>query len=287
MPASRIGRFAPWKSVVYPLCTKGTQQVIQSRAIIPALLTVLCLAGPCGFAESPVNVPGCLLWLDAADTPGDGTHVAAWRDRSGHNGDAAQPDASHQPTSERSEPDALPMLRFDGQDVLVTPLKRDWSGTDWTLFVVAALDKDTPANYRGIIGNRFGEGRENWWSLGTGGDGATYLELAAGVGVTTKLSPANGKTCIYTAVKQGQHFALYRNGALMGEADHANVGGLSNELRIGLWCGAEQGWKGGIGGIILYDGAMGTVERDSLETHLAGRWGVFFPQQVMVKRPTW
>jgi formylglycine-generating enzyme required for sulfatase activity len=251
------------------------------------MFVAACLAAPSGFAEYPADVPGCLLWLSASDTPGDGTHLSAWRDRSGHNGAAVQPDSSHQPTSERGASDNLPMLRFDGDDFLVTSLTRNWSGTDWTLFVVAALDADTPANYRGIIGNRFGEGRENWWTLGTKGDGTTYLELAAGAGVNTALTPANSRLCIYSVAKQGPKFALYRNGSLLGEAEHANVGGLTSELRVGLWFGGDQGWKGEIGEIILCEGAIDAPGRDKVEQYLSEKWGIFFAQHILMKETTW
>jgi formylglycine-generating enzyme required for sulfatase activity len=213
--------------------------------------------------------------------------VSRWQDLSGNGQDAVQTDPDRQPALEQTAPNALPMLRFGGDDFLITPLKRDWSGTDWTLFVVASLDADTPANYRGIIGNRFGDGRENWWSLGTRGDGMTYLELAAGVGVDTTVSPANARACAYTVVKQGPHFSLYRNGALMGEKENANVGGLSNELRIGLWLGADQGWKGTVAEVILCEGALDTPGRDHVESSLSDKWDIFFAQRVLVKKATW
>ncbi len=251
------------------------------------ILFACVFCAPHGLAESPGEIPGCVLWLDGADAVGDGTPVAVWRDRSGHGGDAVQTEAGHQPSCEKSGPDARHLVRFDGDDFLVTPLKRDWSGTDWTLFVVASLDADTPANYRGIIGNRFGEGRENWWSLGTTGNGTSYLELAAGAGVNSTLSPANSRLCLYAVVKQGPKFALFRNGTLIGEAEHANVGGLSNELRIGLWFGAEQGWKGEIGEVILCEGAADGPTRDRVEGYLCEKWGVFLAQHVLVTEATW
>lgn len=261
--------------------------MLQRSVMIPAIFFAGCLVGLNAFGESPSDVPGCLLWLDAATASGEGGPVSVWRDRSGHNCDAAQPDARHQPVCKKRAEDAPPVSGFDGDDFLVTPLKRDWSGTDWTVFAVASLDQDTPANYRGIIGNRFGEGKENWWSLGTKGDGTSYLELAAGVGVDSKWAPANSRLCVYTVVKQGPKFGLYRNGTLVGETEHANVGGPSNELRIGLWFGAGQGWQGDIGEIALFEGALNTPDRARLEEYLSVKWRVFFARQVMVKAEAW
>ena len=245
------------------------------------------LLGSTGFAESPADIPGCLLWLDAATGLDDGSAVGVWPDRSGNQCDAVQPDTAHQPLVQTATPRGLTAMRFEGGDYVITPLKRDWSGTDWTLFAVASLDADTPANYRGIMGNRFGEGRENWWSLGTKGDGTSYLELAAGAGVNTSLSPANSTLCIYTVVKQGTEFSLYRNGLPMGKAERANVGGLSNELRIGLWFGGDQGWKGDIAEIVLCAGGMNAPDRERMQAYLCEKWGVFLAHHVTVKEATW
>lgn len=178
-----------------------------------------------------------------------------------------------------------PIVRFEGHDFLLTPVKKDWSGTDWTLSIVASLDKDTPNNYRGLIGNRFGEGREHWWSLGTKGDGTLYLELAAGVGVDTKLVPAP-KLCVYSVAKQGETFSLYRNGSLMGTATHPDIGGMSNELRIGMWFGEGQEWQGNIAEVVLFDGAD-EAARARVEACLSEKWAVLFPPQALRKEATW
>ncbi|MFA6241068.1 MAG: LamG-like jellyroll fold domain-containing protein, partial [Candidatus Hydrogenedentales bacterium] len=252
-----------------------------TRTSVVAVCVLCFFLGSAAFAESPAEAPGCLLWLDASKVSGDSGSVATWGDSSGHGCDAAQPDANRQPAS------ANGLLKFGGDDYLTVPLKRDWNGTDWTVFAVASLDADTPANYRGIIGNRFGEGSGTWWSLGTKGDGTLYLELAAGAGVTTSVLPANSTMCIYSVTKQGQQFSLYRNGMLMGTASYGDVGGLSNDLRIGMWFGDGQEWKGDIGEIILCDGAMSAPDRERIEQVLSEKWGVYFAQRLMIKESTW
>lgn len=246
-----------------------------------------CVTGAMAMAEPAPDFPGCTLWLDASVAAGDGTPVAEWADRSGHGYHATQPEADRQPTCVQAATGGLRVLRFDGNDFLAAPVRKDWSGTDWTVFAVASLDADTPANYRGIIGNRFGEGKESWWSLGTLGDGTSYLELAAGVGVTTGVYPAASGVCVYAVVKQGQAFSLYRNGVLLGTAAYGHVGGLSNELRIGMWFGDGQEWRGGIAEIILCEGAAATVDRERIEGYLSRKWGVFCAQRVVVKESTW
>lgn len=238
-------------------------------------------------ADSVPEIHGCFLWLDAAALGADGAATAVWEDRSGNGLHATQLEPSRQPAVVGDALGGHPALRFAGDDFLTTPVKRDWSGTDWTLFVVASLDSDAPVNYRGIIGNRFGPGNATWWSLGTKGDGTTYLELAAGIGVDTSLLPANSRACVYAVVKQGTQFSLYRNGTSVGNATHPNVGGLDNELRIGMWFGDGQEWDGDIAEIILCDGAMRDADRTKIESYLSDKWAVPFADKIYAKGDTW
>ena len=237
--------------------------------------------------ELAPEFPGCFLWLDAAEA-GDGVEaVSVWRDRSGNDHHATQEDTNRQPT--RIDPGAgkMPVLRFDGNDFLTTPLKFDWSGEDWTAFAVAALDSDASDNYRGIVGNRFGSGRGNWWTLGTKGDGTTYLELAAGVGVSAAFRPANDRAYVYAIVKRGEDFTFYRNGALIGTANRSRVGGRDNEVRVGMWYGDSQQWDGDIAEIVLCEGAYANDARQRVESYLSGKWGIPFLSNAYEKGNSW
>lgn len=251
------------------------------------LLLLVFVNGTFAFAQPAVELPGCQLWLDASDLAGGGALLSTWPDRSGHDLHALQPDPVRQPSCAEHALGGRSAVRFNGKAFLSVPLQREWSASDWTVFAVASLNADTPANYRGIIGNRFGPGNASWWSLGTKGDGTCYLELAAGVGVDTTLLPATSRAAVYAVVKQGQHFSLYRNGVLLGTAERADVGGLANELRIGMWFGDGQEWNGDIGEIILCDTAFGNDERERVETYLSGKWSVLFAQKILVRQDTW
>ena len=52
-------------------------------------------------AFTPLAVPGCVLWLDAADTSSmtmNGSTVSQWNDKSGRGFNMTQPTAGNQPT---------------------------------------------------------------------------------------------------------------------------------------------------------------------------------------------
>jgi len=252
-----------------------------------ALLVALLAAAPLVRAELPGGISACILWLDASGLTEDGALVSEWRDQSGKACHAIQPEAARQPVCKMAALGGRPVLRFEFNDHLATPLKRDWSGTDWSVLVVASLDAGTAPGWRGIIGNRFGAGRESWWSLGTKADGTTYLELAAGEGVNTDYLPANSTAAVYGVVKQGHTFSLYRNGALMGTAARAEVGDATNDLRIGMWFGEGQEWQGDIAEVIIYDSALTPCDRERIESHLSQKWGVFTASNVLMREQAW
>ena len=53
------------------------------------------------YIQAPTQIPGCALWLDAADASTvtlSGANVTAWKDKSGNGYDAIQPTTAYQPT---------------------------------------------------------------------------------------------------------------------------------------------------------------------------------------------
>ena len=270
-------------------------RIAAGLAAILAALTVPPAATGAAL-DSPTTVPGCVLWLDAADVDGDGAAdpapegvaVAQWSDKSGHGCDAAQNVPASQPVRARHGAGAGPVLRLRGDDFLVTPVRRDWSAEDWTVFAVASLDPDTPHNWRGVIGNRFGPGAAYWWTLGTMENGNLYLELGAGNGVVTQnFLVRDFGLQVYGVVKRGPNFALHRNGTVTGRAVKSQVGDRTNELRIGRWFGEGQEWQGEIAEIVIYDRALSDDERRSVESRLATKWGVTLWPDLYEKKRTW
>ncbi len=241
------------------------------------------------------DVPACILWLDAFDLDGDGapdpfpdgSPVEKWIDKSGRGHHATQTVDGNQPTLSLNAMGGRSVLRFHGNDSMVNPIGRDWSSESWTLFVVASLDHDASNNWRGIIGNRFGKGAPRWWTLGTKSDGTTYLELAAGKGVHTRLTPGNSGAYIYSVVKYGSRFVLHRNGVEAGTTSMANVGDSTNELRIGRWFSQGQEWDGDVAEIILYGRALEADQRVAVEKYLARKWEVLSIAGLYSRETTW
>ncbi|MFO0728855.1 MAG: serine/threonine-protein kinase [Myxococcota bacterium] len=68
-------------------------------------------------AKIPTLLPGIAVWYraDLIDAPNDGP-VGVWRDSSPNGVDAMQTDPERQPTLNRTGPNYLPVVRFDGRD---------------------------------------------------------------------------------------------------------------------------------------------------------------------------
>ncbi|MFO7976806.1 MAG: LamG-like jellyroll fold domain-containing protein, partial [Candidatus Hydrogenedentota bacterium] len=251
-----------------------------------ALLTVVLFISP--FFASAQNSDGCLLWLDAMELDGiaNGGSVADWQGKAGGHM-AHQSDPAQQPVYEDANVTGYPAVRFQGSECLVSGFTADWSAMDWTVFAVATLDVDAPDGYRGILGNRFGAGKANWWTLGTKNDGSAYLELAAGKGINPNRRLADSNSHLYTVLKRGSTFSLFQDGELLGSAERDNVGGVKNELRIGRWFAADQGWIGRIAEVRVYNHAMNDKERVAFEKELLAKWEIVPPPDIYRKQATW
>jgi len=252
-------------------------------------LILTLIAAPVPDALTPHDIPGCILWLDGKDVDGKGrvegscgTPISIWGDKSGQDHHASQSNLELQP--ERCPGG----LVFDGDDCMLVPdLKRAWSEGTWSAFAVAALREGSGDHWRGIVGNRFGKGAPNWWTLGTKSTGTIYLELAAGVGVSPALRPGGNRPRLYAVHAQPPRFTLYGDGEELGAAERDNVGGGDNELRIGRWYGVGQGWDGTISEVLLFDRILSEKERKAVERYLCVKWDVPLLPAMYIREQDW
>ncbi len=105
------------------------------------------------------TIPGLVLWLDAAETNGDGfpdtladgDKLATWADRSGNNVLVEQSTASAQPVYKKAQAGTKPILRFDGAGdfmYVVGALAAD--GSDSSIYV-AHQRLEQSGNAGGIV----------------------------------------------------------------------------------------------------------------------------------------
>jgi len=222
-------------------------------------------------AFNPRSIGGCVLWLDAADTSTiTGTSpVTAWQDKSGSNNTMTY---TGSPTYRTTSDLKLGCITFNG----TTSFN---SGTDsmyysgfsvsqpFTVFVVATKRLSSNINYSFVIEPNSGSSSVILYA---------GLQLAIYAGTANQsTSPvlsfvANSKR-IYSAVFNGSSSLL----AYDGNATSSLNPGTASWPGVYLgrdWAGTYD--SGDYGEILFYNSALGTSQRQQIESYLIQKWGL-------------
>ena len=230
-------------------------------------------------AFKPSHVPGLVLDCDAINISGAAdSAVATFPDRSGWVNHPVQGTGASQPLLKEGIVAGKPVLRVDGiDDFMTTPLTHSWSTAGWSLFVVARAGSPAAA-FRGLVGNRFGAGAANWWTLGINNNvpGTVVLETPGGVQSSFGFDAYGQGFQIYEVITTSpSSISLYRNGALaLTAAPGGSIGDVTNEVYIGRWYEAAQIWADDIAAIVMYTRVPSVRERIRVERYLGNRYGV-------------
>jgi len=203
--------------------------------------------------------------------------VSVWIDLSGNNNDISQASASLKPVYTESAINGLPALRLDGAgdflegNLIVT-------GDKITAFMVAK---------RSVLVNQ--TTALNTYNSGVSGDiGLNSFimawEGAAGTGLNTfrngtkssHTHPGNNIPYIFTTRFDGTNNIAFLNGtaaAAVASAGNFNI----NTLLVGARRTVNVPnifYNGNIGEIIVYDRALSTSEKETIESYLSAKWGI-------------
>jgi len=221
---------------------------------------------PYGFAIAarrfdPLSVAGCELWLDAADTDGDGVaesggSLASWADKSGQANHAVQPTSAKRPQQVADQLNGNPAVRFDGSDDMMSFPE---ISNIRTVFWVAEEDAGTSST-------RFLLGHSSRYEFHRGMDTApctiwnptyasTYIK-----GGTTRLdgNVVNGTT---TDLPQGDYHRLS-----LVTTGNVFANQLTQDRNIG------RSWDGGIAELIVYSTALSESDRLAVADYLQTKW---------------
>lgn len=207
--------------------------------------------------------------------------VSQWNDKSGFGNNATQGTAASQFSIVPNSQNGKAGLLIDSTDDImqVSSLVPNWNGINFTVFAVAKMLATDDA-FRGLIGNRFGAGSANWWTLGRSADSddmAVEIGDAGNVNyVNTGVDPIGAGTEIFTFQKSSTNGIIYLNNVLKEtyNASANNFGGATNTLSIGRWLVDTQGWGGLIYEAIIYTRALTTAEIAQVNRYLSNKWGV-------------
>jgi hypothetical protein len=242
-------------------------------------------AGGGGF--SPSDIAGLALWLKADGTlwqdsgrttpaSSDADPVGAWDDASGNDDHYTQATAGSRPAFKTGIVNGLPVVRFDGaSDYLAGPNHLS-ALTAATAFVVVKIDNDPPgaadqsglwdmdaasdaAHYPFTDGNVY----DGWGSTARKSTGNPTLSLSAAFRVYGVVS-ASGAWTSY--VDGTQHYTTGTNTVGFGTAPEfgRSFNGAATYYYL----------DGDVAEVIVYDSALGTTDRQSVEGYLATKYGL-------------
>lgn len=238
---------------------------------------VVAAAGGGSFA--PTDISGCVLWLDASDvltlyqdsagsTPvtADGQTIGRWSDKSGNSNHATQATSSARPTHKTGIQNGLSIARLDGGDYLDAP---DLQYANITVFA-AASHSGAGGSYQFIVGY-----------LHASTHTSPYFRWCINKAVTLVAHRWNGSNTVFASLPAGMAYYtlidndLFIDGNLESNGVDADLVYPNNvNVRVGANASGGEGWNGDIAEIIIYNSALGTTDRESVESYLATKWGL-------------
>jgi hypothetical protein len=236
----------------------------------------------------PLSVAGCQLWLDGADaTTVTGTSpVTAWRDKSQNVSSTTSVVGS--PALTTNAINGLPAILLNGSSSFTGPS----TGSLNTLTVCIV---GTQSNTCAINGGLVCLGRptyDDWNDVGSLAI-AEFTPVGSGLMLSTRngvnsqttntggTGSANGSTAtpfIYIIVFDGTYTNTYLKGTIQSTANLTTMNGTFayTNYVIGSRAGSTAAtyWTGYIGEVIIYNAALTTNQRQSIEGYLAWKWGI-------------
>ena len=239
------------------------------------------------YLESPTQIAGLQLWLDAADgstlfdaTAGgslvavDGT-VKRWQDKSGNQRHCTEFGSG--PQRKAAQINGRGVVRFNGTNTQLSGTSTPGGGNARTTFVVAKANTSSGGELLQLGANLLGGAgflhRAGHFSGNTliGGDLYTNNLIISG----TELPVTSAFVgCIVQASRSS--FQYFHNAASYSVTGTLN----SFSMNEGYFVGALRGsssfgfYDGDIGEIIVYDAALSSSNRVAVEAYLISKWGI-------------
>lgn len=238
---------------------------------------------------TPLNLPGLVLWLDAADmnsmydaTSGGslvtaGNTVARWQDKSGNGRNATQGTANNRPTLNTNKQNGLPSLTFDGtNDSLATASFA--ISQPLTVFVIQRLTSTTTQPFYSRIVEH---GDNNGFALITADSGTPTRAVSvqyASSSFTRGPAPVTTPTLLemYVDTATTRNVALDVNGSRQitttrtGTPTTTGVFTISNYTGGGSYYTPQELYE-----IVYYNRLLSAAERTVVRNYLNNKWKAY------------
>ena len=229
----------------------------------------------------PRSIPGCILWLDAADssTLTGSNPVTAWKDKSSNaysfTGTGAV--VSNYPSN------STPSLYFNGSSYLVNT---SLSVAPPYSFFVVAHSTSTPASYARALNALTTAGTDFFLFIGAYNSNS-LLSYGTGGGWTDLSGYGNPTSNMWhlmvaSVPASTPNSTRYLNGSAYSSVGVAGCNAASfTSINVGGGYGtytyATQSWNGYIGEIIAYNFQVSEAQRQAVEGYLAFKWNLTGP----------
>ena len=213
--------------------------------------------------RSPLDLQGCVLWLDAADasTITIGTGVSQWDDKSPSANHATQGTGANQPAYTTGQ-----YLTFDGSTSYMTSTFSSALSQPATYFIVHKWN-DAITNQKIMIDGIGAVNRNAIYRDASARNYAMYSNAVFNSG-TLQNTDNHIIMCVFNSASS--KFSIDNGAEATGNSGTLGVDGLT----IGSSYAPSLFFIGNISEIIVYDSVLTAAERKQIYTYLANKWGI-------------
>jgi hypothetical protein len=219
-------------------------------------------------AFQPIDVPGCQLWLDAADQSSmtlSGSSVTQWNDKSGNGNTVIQATSANQPTYVTNVVNGNPVLRFNGTSHVLQTTSFTSLGTNSVSFWLVERN----------LSNSGGGGAP--FSFNSGPNGGIVFQNNNGLQPLPNSVPYTSSVArivFYNRTNTGSGDSGYLNGTVVSIRDDNTTGTYGTTFAVGMRILSTIYTSGDICEILIFIGMPTVSERQQVEGYLAHKWGV-------------
>lgn len=233
------------------------------------------------FGFDPRTIPGCCLWLDAADartlTTSGGGNVTQWADKSGLGATMTPFGTNSNATVQANYQNGLSALNFSGLNQYQTPANTGVYPSD--VYILVALKSLTrmdvisigPTNADNFNSLTFGEYTPNRWHNGSSGFARTPNAVATSSETSTSLLLMNWSLA-------NNNFIIRRNGTqIMSTSAYTYSPSAGAVIQIGFRhqnFGTNLSFDAYVGEVVTFDRQLLDAERQQVEGYLAWKWAL-------------
>jgi len=241
---------------------------------------------------SPSNIAGLSLWLDATTglfdaTSGgnpvttDASSVARWEDQSGNSRHITQATSASQPILKTAIQNGKNIIRFDGtNDILRRSGAFVHAQGAATIFVVVSANSG--ASDRLIVEGRTANTNSLYMPIISAS--ATLFQVLYRLdNATIPLNNVSFGTAfngtgfkLVCALDSGTNFAGFINKVTTNNQNYTRGTVTLDTFAVGGWATTTERdfFPGDVAEVIIYNTALGTTDRQSVENYLYSKWGL-------------